>query len=107
MSGDLAHQRLLHCGGNTPLLASIKGVLDCRWADGCGVAPSADRHAVQDALKRAIGERGVYCDWGYDDLGWVVYLLAPEREAFRGARLQATAVYRHLGRALPGRSQAG
>ena len=27
-------------------------------------------------------------DWDYDDGGWVVLLLHPEREAFRGATLQ-------------------
>ena len=53
-----------------------------------GVDPTADRHAVQDALKRAIGDRGGYCDWGYDEVGWVVYLLAPAREEFRGATCQ-------------------
>jgi hypothetical protein len=53
-----------------------------------GVAPTADRHAVQGGLKRAIADRGGYCDWTYDEVGWVVYLPAPEREAFRGATLQ-------------------
>jgi hypothetical protein len=29
-----------------------------------GVDSTADRHAVQDVLKRAIGDRGGYCNGG-------------------------------------------
>ena len=52
-----------------------------------GVDPTADRRAVQDGLRRAIADRRGYVDWDYDEQGWVVFLLHPERESFRGATL--------------------
>jgi hypothetical protein len=53
-----------------------------------GVDPTADRRSVQEGLRRAIADRSGYVDWAYDEQGWVVFLLHPEREAFRGATLQ-------------------
>ena len=43
---------------------------------------------MQDGLRRAIADRCGYVDWDYDDQGWVVFLLSPERESFRGATVQ-------------------
>jgi hypothetical protein len=40
---------------------------------------------VEGALRRAIADRRGYVDRAHDEDGWVAFLLAPAREAFRGA----------------------
>jgi hypothetical protein len=70
-----------------PLAAPLPAGLAAAVAR-AGVNPTADRRTVQDALRRAIAGRGGYVDWDYDEDGWVVFLLAPEREEFRGATVQ-------------------
>ena len=54
-----------------------------------GVDPTLPPRALQDALKGAIADRGGYAAWDVDHAGWVVGLLRPEREAFRGPTLEA------------------
>lgn len=53
-----------------------------------GVNPLAEPRVLQDALKTAIAERGGYLVWDVDKIGWRVDLLSPEREVFRGGRLE-------------------
>ena len=43
--------------------------------------------ALQDALRGVIADRGGYVAWDVDHAGWVVELLAPERERFYGRTL--------------------
>ena len=53
-----------------------------------GVDPTATPRALQDALEAAIADRRGYVDWDVDRAGWVVELLRPGREAFRGRTLE-------------------
>jgi hypothetical protein len=53
-----------------------------------GVDPTAEPRPLQDALKRAIGERRGYVVWDVDRIGWRVDLLSPDRESFRGGTLE-------------------
>ena len=50
--------------------------------------PHGRRRSIQDALRRAIADRRGHVNWTYDEVGWVVCLLSPDREEFRGATLQ-------------------
>ena len=52
-----------------------------------GVDPTAAPRALQDALKAAIADRRGYVAWDVDHAGWVVELLRPERQTFRGRTL--------------------
>ena len=54
-----------------------------------GVDPTLAPRDLQDALKAAIGDRRGYVAWDVDGAGWVVELLRPEREDFRGPTLEA------------------
>jgi len=53
-----------------------------------GVDPTLPRKALLTALRGAIADRGGYIDWDMDRRGWVVMLLAPEREEFRAQELE-------------------
>jgi len=53
-----------------------------------GVDPTAEPRPLQDALKSAIADRRGYAAWDVDHAGWVVELLAPERERFHGRTLE-------------------
>ncbi len=53
-----------------------------------GVDPTAEPCPLQDALKAAIADRRGDVAWDIDELGWHVDLLRPDRESFRGARLE-------------------
>lgn len=44
------------------------------------------RH-LQRALRRAIADRRGYIDVDDDEVGWVVFLLSPDRAEFRGDTL--------------------
>ena len=54
-----------------------------------GVYPTAAPRALQDALKAAIADRRGYVAWDVDSTGWVVELLSPDREEFRGRTLES------------------
>ena len=57
---------------------------DLAAAARAGLGPNAAPRQLQDALKRAIVDRDRYVEWDVDRAGWVVELLRPERETFRG-----------------------
>ena len=54
---------------------------------GAGVDPTAEPRPLRDALKAAIADRGGYVAWDVDHAGWVVELLALDRERFYGRTL--------------------
>ncbi len=53
-----------------------------------GVNPTVPRKPLLKALQSAIADRGGYVDFDMDRRGWVVWLLAPEREEFRAQELE-------------------
>jgi hypothetical protein len=53
-----------------------------------GVNPTAEPRQLQDALKAAIADRRGSVEWDVDRAGWIVELLRPERETFRGGTLE-------------------
>jgi len=53
-----------------------------------GVDPTLPRKPLLKALRSAIADRGGYCDFDMDRRGWVVWLLAPEREEFWAQELE-------------------
>ncbi len=52
-----------------------------------GVDPTAKPRFLQDALRSAIADRRGDLEWDVDHAGWVVELLAPDRERFHGRTL--------------------
>ncbi len=52
------------------------------------VDPTLPRKPLLTALRGAIADRGGYVDFDMDERGWVVWLLAPEREEFRAQELE-------------------